>query len=90
MWIYKDKDQDKKQDMIGYVKIKWRICEDKIKDIYEEIAGHKGYKRMYTKISCVEEDILTYHKQISFDIHDYIHSKVSFHTHNTYPSTYSY
>ncbi len=47
-----------------------------MKDIYEEIAGHKGYKRIYTKISCVEEDILTYHKQISFDIHDYIHSKV--------------
>ena len=22
MWIYKDKDQDKKQDMIGYVRIK--------------------------------------------------------------------
>jgi hypothetical protein len=29
-----------------------------MKDIYKEIAGHKGYKRIYTRISCVEEDIL--------------------------------
>jgi hypothetical protein len=43
---------------------------DKKLNIYEEIAGHKGYKRVYTRISCVEEYILTYHKQISFDIHD--------------------
>ncbi len=74
-----------------------------MKDIYEEIAGHmnikdiKGYTREYlawkkisTRTSCVEEDILTYHKQISFDIHDDIHTKISFHIHNTYPLTYSY
>ena len=60
-----------------------------MKDIYKEIAGHKGYKRIYTRISCVEEDILTYHKQISCDIHDDIHSKISFHVHKTYPLTYS-
>ena len=46
-----------------------------MKDIYKEIAGHKGYKRIYTRISCVEEDILTYHKKISCDIHDVILSK---------------
>jgi hypothetical protein len=34
-----------------------------MKDIYIEIAGHKEYKRIYTRISCVEEDILTYHKR---------------------------
>ena len=34
-----------------------------MKDIYKEIAGHKGYKRIYTRISFVEEDILTYHKR---------------------------
>ncbi len=28
-----------------------------MKDVY------KGYKRIYTRISCVEEDILTYHKR---------------------------
>jgi hypothetical protein len=39
-----------------------------MKDIYKEIAGQKGYKRIYTRISCVEEDILTYHKKISCDI----------------------
>ncbi len=61
-----------------------------MKGIYEEITGHNGYKRIYTRISCVEEDILTYHKQISFDIRDDIHSKISFHIHNTYPLTYSY
>ncbi len=33
-----------------------------MKDIYKEIAGHKGYKRIYTRISCVVEDILIYHK----------------------------
>jgi hypothetical protein len=49
-----------------------------MKDIYEEIAGHKGYKRINTRISCVEEDIPTYHKQISCDIRDDIHSKISF------------
>ncbi len=66
----------KKQDMIGYDRIKRRICEDKMKDIYKEIAGHKGYKRIYTRISCVEEDILTCHK-ISCDIHDDIHSRLA-------------
>ncbi len=29
-----------------------------MKDIYKDIAGHKGYKRIYMRISCVEEDIL--------------------------------
>jgi hypothetical protein len=50
-----------------------------IKDIQENIL--------------VEEDIyhiLTYHKQISFGIHDDIHSKISFHIHITYPLSYSY
>ncbi len=61
-----------------------------MKNIYEEITGHKGYKRIYTRISWVEEDILTYYKKISFDIHDDIHSKLSFHIHDTYPLTYSY
>jgi hypothetical protein len=60
-----------------------------MKDIYKEIAGHKGYKRMYTRISFVEEDILTYHKKISCDIHDVILSKISFHIHKRYPWTYS-
>ena len=60
-----------------------------MKDIYKEIAGHKGYKRIYTRISCVEEDILTYHKKISCDIHDVILSKISFHIPQTYSVTYS-
>ncbi len=60
-----------------------------MKDIYKEIAGHKGYKRIYTRISCMEEDILTYHKKISCDIHDVNLSKISFHIHKTYPLTYS-
>ena len=60
-----------------------------MKDIYNEIAGHKGYKRIYTRISCVEEDILTYHKKISCDI-DVIQSKISFHIHKRYPWTYSH
>jgi hypothetical protein len=60
-----------------------------MKDIYKETAGHKGYKRIYTRISCVEKDILTYHKQISCDIHDVILSKISFHIPQTYPWTYS-
>ncbi len=60
-----------------------------MKDIYKETAGHKGYKRIYTRISCVEEDILTYHKKIYCDIHDVILSKISYHIHKTYPWTYS-
>ena len=51
--------------MIGYERIKGRIKTDENLDIYEEIAGHKEYKKIYMRISCVEEDILTYHKQIS-------------------------
>ncbi len=42
---------------------------DKQLDIYEWIAGYKGYCRIYTRISWVEEDILSYQKKLSSDIH---------------------
>ncbi len=41
-----------------------------MKDIYKEIAGHKGYKKIYTRISCVEEDI--WELEHCIDIYGYI------------------
>jgi hypothetical protein len=89
MWIHQDEEEDKDQDMNGYTRIKSRIQMDKQLDIYEWMAGYKGYCRIYTRISRVEEDILRYQKKISFDIHVDIHSEKSFDIHNTYPLTYS-
>jgi hypothetical protein len=74
MWIYQDEKQDNKQDMNRYARIKSRIWMDKQLDISEWIAGYKGYCRIYMGISWVEEVILRYLKEISFDIHIDIHS----------------
>ena len=52
-----------------------------------DIKDIKGYTRKYLASKKISLHII---KKISFDIHDDIHSKISFHIHNTYPLTYSY